>query len=166
MIKGRKIVLTPEYLTEVIGCLNEGVQRYFSHKEVLYEGYIRDQAIWELMGGKQEAMDVLKMEVSTRVMLSATTQMVVPKARKSNVSTHLGTFYCWAVLHGIPLNLPFILLNHMRTILNNKKSELPYGFVITALGKQRNMIIEVYTMHLRLFKKRMEEDSYKIWGSS
>lgn len=79
MIKGRKVVLTPEYLTEVIGCPNKGVQRYFSHKEVPFEGYIRDRAVKELMGGKAGLIDVSKMDVSIRVPSQPSPKRLCPK---------------------------------------------------------------------------------------
>lgn len=74
MIKDRKIYLSPEFLAYVINCPNEGVEHYFSHKEVPYEGYIRDRAIKELMGGKFGGMDVSKMDVVNRVLLLPSTR--------------------------------------------------------------------------------------------
>lgn len=60
MVKGRKIALIPDFVADIIGCQYEGVERYFSHKETPYEGYIRDRAIRELMEGRSVAMSVSK----------------------------------------------------------------------------------------------------------
>lgn len=39
LIKGRKIKLSQEFLADVLGCPNEGIERYYSHREVPYEDY-------------------------------------------------------------------------------------------------------------------------------
>lgn len=52
MIKGQKIELTLDFIANVIGFPNKGVEHYYSHREVPYEGYSREKAIRELMEGK------------------------------------------------------------------------------------------------------------------
>lgn len=43
--KGNKIKLYPEFLAEVLGFLNDDRESYYSHREVPYAGYSREQAI-------------------------------------------------------------------------------------------------------------------------
>lgn len=45
MMKRWQIELNQEFFADVIGCLNEGIERYFSHEEVPYKGYSREKAI-------------------------------------------------------------------------------------------------------------------------
>lgn len=71
--------------------------------------------------------------------------MVVPKASKSNIPTFLEIFYCWCILHCIPLSLPFIFLNHMRSALSKKKAKLPCGSVITLITRRRNAFMDMYS---------------------
>lgn len=77
LIKGRKIEMSPELLAEVLRCPNDGIERYYSHQEVLYEGYFREQVIRALMEGKSNSMDVLKMIISNCVVLSVINNMVI-----------------------------------------------------------------------------------------
>lgn len=77
LIKGRKIELSQEFMADVLGCPNEGIERYYSHKEVPNEGYSCDRAIRELMEGKSDSIDVSRLSVSNRVLLSAISQMVI-----------------------------------------------------------------------------------------
>lgn len=42
MMKGLKVKITQQFLTDVIVGPNEGIKCYFSHKEIPYEGYSRE----------------------------------------------------------------------------------------------------------------------------
>lgn len=88
------------------------------------------------MNGKTDTMDVLCLSVAHRVLLSAISQMVIPRARMSNIPTFLEIFYCWCILRGLSLNIPYILLSQMKMALVNKKIELPYGVVLTVREHQ------------------------------
>lgn len=152
MIKGRKIALTPEFIVDVIDFPNEGVERYFSHKE--------------LMGGRSGGMDVSKKDVANCVLLSDISQMIVPKAGKSNVLTHLETFYCWCILHAIPLNLPFIILNHMLLPWGTRRLSFP--MVLSSPLLPRKEMCLWMCMLLPLHLNRVSTIAYcsKIWGLS
>lgn len=131
-------------MSYVLGCPNEGIQRYYSHKEVPYEGYFRDRAICELKEGMADFVDDTRLSVFNHVLLSTINQMVIPRAGKSNIPTFLEIFYCWCVLSGLPLNLPFIILSYMEIVLANKMAKLPYGVMLTVIAKRRNVNLSVY----------------------
>lgn len=89
LLKGRKIKFTQELLDHVLGFPNEGIEQYYSHREVPYEGYSRERAVCNLVEGKSDTMGVSNMNVSNWVLLPAINQMVISRARKSNIQTFL-----------------------------------------------------------------------------
>lgn len=93
-IKGRMVELSQEFLADIIGCPNEGTMRYFNHREVPYKGYSCGRAIRELMESKVDSIDVSHLNVTNRVLLSAISQMMIPRVGKSNIPTFLEIFYC------------------------------------------------------------------------
>lgn len=143
LLKGRKIELTQEFLGDVLGYPNEGIERYYNHKEVPYEGYSCDCIVKELMDEKGDSMDVSRLIAYNRVLLSDISQMVIPRIGKSNIPTFLEIFYSWCALQ--PVNLSFIILSHMKNVLGNKKAELPYGMVLMVIAKRRNVNLNIYT---------------------
>lgn len=98
------------------------------------------------MEGKYDSMDVSQLSVSNHVLLSGTSQVVIPCASKSNIPNFLDIFYYRCIMHGLPLNLPYILLSHMKMALIKKKVELPYGVVPTIIAKRRNVNMNMYTI--------------------
>lgn len=144
LMKGRKIELSQEFLADVIACPNEGIEHYFSHKEIPYEGYSREKAIRELMNGKSDVLDVARLDVSNRLLIHAISQTIVPRVVKSNNPTFLEIFYAWCALQGLPLNLLYTILNHMRYVVSSKKAELPYGTILTLIAKRRGVNLSVY----------------------
>lgn len=93
LIKGIKIELSPEFLAEVLGFLNDDRELYYSHREVSYAGYSKEQAIRELMEGKYDSIDVSKLSVLNRFVLFVINQMVILQVGKSNFPTFLEIFY-------------------------------------------------------------------------
>lgn len=96
------------------------------------------------MEGKADIIDVSRLSVYNYVLLSAISQMVIPRAGKSNIPTFLEIFYCWCALRSLPLNLPYIIFNHMKSVLENKKAELPYGVILIVIVKRRNVNLNLY----------------------
>lgn len=98
------------------------------------------------MEGKVDSMDVSRLGASDCALLSANNQMVITRAGKSNIPTFffLEIFYYWCILRGLPLNLPYIILSHMKIVLANKKDELPYGVILIVIAKRRNVNLSVY----------------------
>lgn len=110
-------------------------------------------------------MDISRLSASNRVLLSAINQMVIPKVSKSNIPMFLELFYCWCVLHGLPFNLPYIILNHIRSALSNKKVDLLYDIVIIAIAKRRNANMDVYTasVHGTYNSRLLQNVGFNIW---
>lgn len=98
------------------------------------------------MDEKPNAIDVPHLNVTNRLLLHAVSQTIIPRVGKSNNPTFLEIFYCWRALCSLPLNLPYIILNHMKYVISNKKAELPYGVVLTLIVKRRNVNLSLYVV--------------------
>lgn len=105
-MKGRRINITQQSLTGIIGCPNEGIECYFSHKEIAYEGYYRERAIRELMNEKSDVLNVAKLDASNRLLIHGISQTIIPRVSKSNRSTFLEIVLClvyspWVTLESL-----------------------------------------------------------------
>lgn len=65
-----------------------------------------------------------QMDVLNRLLVHAINWNIIPRVGKSNNLTFLEIFYVWCALRGLPLNLPYIMMNHMKYVITNKKAEL------------------------------------------
>lgn len=108
LLKGGKLISLRNSWQMYLDAPNEGIKRYYSHKEVPYEGYSQDCVVRELLEGKADSINVSHLRASNQVLLSAISQMVIPRTGKSNIPTSLEIFYCCCILCGLPLNLPYI----------------------------------------------------------
>lgn len=117
------------------------------------------------MNGRFDVLNVACLDVSNSLLIHVISHTIIPRVGKSNNPTFLSILYTWCALHGLPLNLPYITMNHINYVVTNKKPELPYGSVLTLnvnlflynveepsiQGSYKNLV--PYSMGFRLARK-------------
>lgn len=123
---GMKCVINQHLATSLLGFkVTDPTVKIFECNNVIFQGYIKRQAIKMFTGSNQDSIRPADLDDETRVLHHAITQLLVPKSYKKNSPNNREIFYLWCVKNSYVLDVPFIILSHMKAFLASQTLDMP-----------------------------------------
>lgn len=114
---------------------DEKVRVYEYVGDFEYEGYSKTRAIKMLTRGGNENFALNLLDEDNRLLHHAVSQLFVPKTHKTNPANTHEIFYMWCIRSGLVLDVPFIILFHIKVFLENEFNNMPFGMIIRKIAK-------------------------------
>lgn len=93
--------------------------------------YFKEKALFIFTEHDFNNSDPTMLTVNYRFLHHAIYKILMPKNFKGNTLTNAEISLMYCISKSIPIDLPFMILSHIKIAVNGKDTELPYGMLIT-----------------------------------
>ena len=141
-VKGVNIILDPLHLGQILHLSCEG----YSHMELP----IKEEGLSVILGRaftkNLNKLEARILSVEMRLLHHMVTKLFVPRSGRHDLLSGRDICIMYHVIIETSLNLPTLMIEAMREILNRSKAHLPYGMALTLVFRRFGVYFEEETV--------------------
>ncbi|GAV86583.1 hypothetical protein CFOL_v3_30013, partial [Cephalotus follicularis] len=133
-VKNRNILMNYLTLASILSIPCDGSKGWSNRSWVEEDGFNKEECVHLLFGENAHTVENMysrNLRLDYRFLHRAVSTHILPKAGGFDEITHMEVYSMFHIITGRRINVPMLIINHMKVMQARENARLPYGNLVT-----------------------------------